>query len=232
MPFTAIIPNVYELSLGPIHLYLLEDDNGLTLIDTGYKNSEQKIVAAVEALGKKPTDIHNIVLTHCHPDHAGSLAALKKITRASAWMHREDAEIVRGNAKIVLSQPAPGLVNAAMYRMFIKNVPPFIPATEIEHEIQDGETLPIAGGLKAIHTPGHSAGHIALLLPRDGGLLFVGDACSNMIGFGYSVVYDDIEEGRRSLAKLAQFDFEAACFSHGTAQKQGADEKFRARWVM
>ena len=100
----------------------------------------------------------------------------------------------------------------------------------VEHEVGDGEVLPF-GGLRAVHTPGHTAGHLALLLPRDGGVLFVGDAASHMTHLGMSMIYEDVAEGRRSLAKLAALDFEVACFSHGRPMVGGADRRFRARWA-
>ncbi len=100
----------------------------------------------------------------------------------------------------------------------------------VEHEVGDGEVLPF-GGLCAVHTPGHTAGHVALLLPRGGGVLFVGDAASHMTHLGMSLIYEDVAEGRRSLAKLAALDFEVACFSHGRAMVGGADRRFRARWA-
>lgn len=230
MPPAPIFPGVYALALGPVNVFFVEDGPHLTLIDTGYENSEQRILEAAQALGRSPTDITNIVVTHCHPDHAGSLAALKAQTQAAAWMHRADAEVVRGRTPMQRSTPAPGLLNQILYRIFIKNVPPHVPPAEIEHEVGDGDLLPLAGGIQAIHTPGHSAGHMAFLLPRDGGLLFAADACSNLPTLGYSIVYDDIAEGRRSLAKLATCTMSAICFGHGRALKAAGVPKFRRKW--
>lgn len=52
-----------------------------------------------------------------------------------------------------------------------------------------------------------------------------------MLGLGYSVGYEDLEEGRRSLAKIAALDFEMACFGHGKAITQGASGQFRRKWA-
>jgi glyoxylase-like metal-dependent hydrolase (beta-lactamase superfamily II) len=230
MPLRSIFPHVYALAIGPVNVFFIEDGPDLTLIDTGYERSEQPILDAVREMGRQPDDITNIVVTHCHPDHAGSLAALKQHTFAATWMHQIDAEVVRGHTPMVRSTPAPGILNQILYRIFIKSVPPYVPAAEIDHEIQDGEVLPIAGGLEAIHTPGHSAGHMAFVLQRDGGLLFAADACSNLPFLGYSIVYDDLEEGRRSLAKLAALDVAAVCFGHGRALTGTGVDTFRRKW--
>ena len=61
----------------------------------------------------------------------------------------------------------------------------------VAHEVSDGDVLPF-DGLRAIHTPGHTAGHLALLLPREGGVLFVGDAASNMLHAGLSPLNEDV----------------------------------------
>ena len=227
--FRLIFPKVYALGLGPINLFLIEAEGGLTLIDTGYQNSETRILAALQQLGRQPADLKHIIITHCHPDHAGSLAALQRLTHAPAWMHPADAPVVRGEKTVPPPVVAPGWKNALLFRLFIQNVAPQVPAAVIEHELQDGQTLPFADGLRAIHTPGHSAGHLALLFPHAGGLLFVGDACSHMAGLDYSIVYDDLEEARRSLAKLARLDFRAVCFSHGGLLTDA--RRFKAKWA-
>ena len=95
--------------------------------------------------------------------------------------------------------------------------------------MHDGETLPFAG-LKAVHTPGHTAGHLALWLPRDGGVLFVGDAATNFGRLSWGPIYEDVDQGRESLAKLAALDFQVAAFSHGRTIRARAGERFRARW--
>lgn len=230
MPFKPVVPQVYELSLGPVNLWLIEDPAGLTLVDTGYAGQETAILTALRQLGKQPGDIRNILLTHCHPDHAGSLAALKQITGAQTWMHSADAGVVRGSAQLQLAQVSPGLLNAILFRLFIKNTPAQFPPAEIDHEVQDGDLLPMAGGIRVVHTPGHSPGHCAFLLPQQGGALLIGDACSNMAGLDYSIVYEDIALGRASLRKLAAIACQAVCFSHGKALKDQQVRSFQQKW--
>lgn len=146
-------------------------------------------------------------------------------------MNPIEADVVRGTTTMNRSTPSPGIINQILYMIFIKNVPGIVPAAETDHPIQDGDVIPVGGGLKAIHTPGHSSGHTSFLLQRDGGLLFAADACANMMGLGYSVVYDDHAEGRRSLAKLAKVEAAAICFGHGGVLKGSGVEKFRRKWA-
>ncbi len=100
----------------------------------------------------------------------------------------------------------------------------------IEHQVNDGDMLPFAGGIKAIHVPGHCAGQLAFLWQQHGGVLFAADTCSNVIGLGWSLGYEDLEEGKRSLRKLGQFDFQVACFGHGNAIMHEACAQFRKKW--
>jgi glyoxylase-like metal-dependent hydrolase (beta-lactamase superfamily II) len=230
MTVTQIFPGVHNLSLGAVNCLLIEDGEQLTVIDTGYAKSEAAILAAAQGLGRPPSAITQIVLTHCHPDHAGSAAALQRRTGAQLWAHHADAEVVRGHVPMVRSQPSPGLSYKILYWLFIKNVSPEIETTEIHNEISDAQVLPISGGLRAIHTPGHSAGHLAFVLERDGGLLIAGDACSNMASLDYSIVYDDFAAGQRSLAKLTAVPCQTICFGHGKPLSGPAVERFRRRW--
>ncbi|MBC8159649.1 MAG: hypothetical protein H7Z42_00395 [Roseiflexaceae bacterium] len=133
---------------------------------------------------------------------------------------------------LVRSRPAPGLLNQVLFRVLIKNVPAQVPIAVVAHEIGDGDGQHIAAGLRAIHAPGHSAGHTAFVLQHDGGLLFAADACSNVVGLGYSIVYDDLAEARRSLAKLAQEQVSAVCFGHGQALAGAAVRTFQRKWAL
>ena len=226
MAYTQIVEGLWQISLGPVNAFLIDDGHDLTLIDTGLPSSEDKIVAAIAATGKNVTDLKHIIVTHCHPDHSGSVAALKRMSGARVYMHPLDAAMVRKGEAARPMTPAPGLLRGLMYRLFIPKKPTPIEPCVIDQEIDDGSELPIAGGLKAIHIPGQCAGQVALLWPRRR-LLFAADACANMPTFGYALCYEDLEEVKRSLLKLAALDFDAAVFGHGSPIKTGAAQKFR-----
>jgi glyoxylase-like metal-dependent hydrolase (beta-lactamase superfamily II) len=232
MSVKVVVPGLWEVSLGFVNAFLLESDDGLALIDTGFADSSGKILEAVRAIGRDPAQIRHILVTHCHSDHAGSLAELKRLTGATAAMHREDAAMVRAGKALRPLEPAPGLFNAFVCRFLIPSAPTEIEAAAVEHEVGDGEVLPIAGGLRAIHVPGHCAGQIALLWPRHGGVLIAADAAANVVGLALSPLYEDLDEGRRSLAKLASLEFEVACFGHGRPIRSGAGARFRRMWSL
>ena len=228
MPWKKITADTYELGMGAVNIWLVEGPTGLTLIDTGYPAKEGAVLAALAQLGKQPADVHHILLTHGHPDHAGSLAAFKAASGAEAWAHSLDAQVVTGRRELAVGRVSPGLFNTILFNLVIRSSPAAYPRAAVEHEIA-GDALLAAGGIRAIHTPGHTAGHLAYLTP--GGALLIGDACSNLVGLDYSIIYEDIDAGRRSLAKLAREKPEAVGFSHGKALRGSAVAKFQAKWA-
>jgi len=119
---TQIVKGLWQISLGGVNAFLI-DDGDLTLIDTGLPKSEDKIVAAIEATGKKVTDLKHIIVTHCHPDHAGSVAALKRMSGARVYMHPTDAAMVRKGESARPLSPSPGLLRGLMFRLFIPKEP-------------------------------------------------------------------------------------------------------------
>jgi len=227
-----IVPGVYAISLGIVNAYLLDAD-GLTLIDTGTPGSAPKILDAVRSLGRQPSDIRQIIVTHAHGDHTGSLRALKAATGAPAYMHPADAALIRRGIAGRHIRPGPGLLARIVIPLLLMRGQPDqrVDPAEIEHKVQDGDVLPIGGGLRAIHVPGHCAGQLAFLWPHAGGVLFAADAVANMLGrLGASILYENLEQGMRDLYTLAAVDFATACFGHGRPIVGGASERFRQKW--
>jgi glyoxylase-like metal-dependent hydrolase (beta-lactamase superfamily II) len=223
-----VVPGLWMVRLGIVNVYFV-DDGGLTLVDTAMAGSADAVLAAVSELGHRPEELDRIVVSHAHPDHSGSLAALKRATRAEAWMHGLDAALVRRGLCARPMTPSPGLLPWMAAKLFMRGAGPQVEPHEIEHELQDA-TVISGTNLTALHAPGHCAGQVALFWPRHGGVLFVADAASNMGGLGRSLVYEDHELGLRTLSRLAALDFEVAVFGHGRPITKKAAAAFRARW--
>ena len=229
MAVRQVVPGVHMIAVGPVNTFLIESNDGLALIDTGLPGSADPIFKGVAELGKPRSAIRHILLTHAHPDHIGSFAALKNATGAAAYMHRTDAPIASSGKGFRPMKAAPGLRTGILFRLFVRLDRVIEPAT-VDHHVEDGEQLPIAGGLTAIHVPGHCAGQVAFLWGQRGGVLFAADACSNMMGLGWSLGYEDFEQGRRDLSKLGGLDFQVACFGHGKPILKNASRKFQQKW--
>jgi glyoxylase-like metal-dependent hydrolase (beta-lactamase superfamily II) len=228
MDAKQVVPGLWEVKIDFVNAFLLDTGDGLALIDTGIPGSAPKIQEALRSIGRQPTDIRRILVTHCHSDHSGSLAEMKRLTGAPATMHPIDAAMVREGKAMRTLKPAPGPFNAFVCRFLLPGAPGEIEPAEIEREVQDGETL--AGGLRAIHVPGHCAGQLAFLWPEHGCVLIAADAAANVVGLVLSPMYEDVDEGRRSLSKLAAREFEVACFGHGKVIESGASRRFARKW--
>lgn len=222
---------MYQLGNDRINAFLIDDgDAGLTLIDSGYPKHADAIIEAVRFIGREPSDLKNILITHAHSDHLGSA---KRLSGGSTpiSMHPADGDIARAGVYHLTMKPGPGILNGILFRILMNDKPAEFPAFEPDVDLKDGDVINVAGGIEVIHTPGHTAGHVALLWKRDRGLLFVGDAAGNLMGLNYMIGYDDIAEGRASLTKLAGLDFEAAVFGHGKPMLSGASQKFAKKFT-
>lgn len=227
-----IIPNLYSVTYtiptGSVNAYILKAADGLTLIDTGYTDGGQRMLTALRELGHAPTDVRHILVTHAHSDHAGSLAALKQATGARAYMHPTDSPMVRqGDALRPDTHGTPGWPNQLAFALGVRLLARTIPPAAVDQPLNDGDTLPIAGGLQVIHVPGHSAGQVALLW-QSHGILFTADAVVNLLGkLRYGPVVEDFPQLQASIHKLHRFNFDVACFGHGAPLTTRADHALR-----
>lgn len=232
MSVKQIVPGVYQISPSYYNVYLIDSEE-LILVDVGDPKSANAIQSAVESIGRQMTDIRHVLLTHCHRDHAGGLAKVKQMTGAPVYMHPIAASAVRkGETRREYTKPAPGLINKLIVPVVsgLLTHGNGIEPADVENEVQDGDVIPIAGGIRAIHVPGHSAGQLAFLWEKNGGVLFAAEAAFNNFGITPSVVTEDYEEAIRSLKKIAALDFDTACFCHGNAIVHGASSRFKQKW--
>jgi glyoxylase-like metal-dependent hydrolase (beta-lactamase superfamily II) len=225
-----VVPGVYaieKLSMGRSYLYAEADR--LTLIDTGVAGKAERIFEAIEEIGRRPEDLRQIVVTHYHLDHVGSLADVVARTNAQVLAHVLDAPVVRGE------QPAAGPNPRGVWRLLA-----FLPKllmnnrvapSRVDRELNDGDEIDLDGGAKVVHVPGHTPGSIAVHLPRRK-LLFAGDAAGNALGLGppsgpLGMFNEDHAQADASFRKLAQLDFDVACFGHGKPLDKDASQAFR-----
>lgn len=224
-----IIPGIHKVDGTRIgHAYLVEGAERLALIDTGLARSTDAVLRAIAALGRRPEDLREIVITHCHADHMGSLAELAERTSAQVCVHTADAAVVRGDEP--MPEFKPGNVFAwAVLRVsaMMMGKPPR--PSRVDRELQGGDELEV-GDLKVVHTPGHTAGHIALHMPSKR-VLFVGDAVFNLPALGLrppmAMVSVDTAQAKESIRKLAGLECDIVCFGHGRALTREAAGRLR-----
>ena len=218
-----IVPGVHTIdSLGMGRAYLAIDADRVTVIDTGLKGSAERVLRAVESAGRKPQDVRQIVITHHHGDHAGSLAALAERTAAQVMVHALDAPIVRGE------RPPPGPSSGGLLKPLLARMAQAAPAARVDREMADGDEIDALDGVRVVHTPGHTPGSICLYCAKRR-LLFVGDAAANTFGLRGPVGWftEDMAQAKESIRKLAALDFEAVFFGHGRPIDREAALRFR-----
>ncbi|RME07775.1 MAG: MBL fold metallo-hydrolase, partial [Anaerolineae bacterium] len=124
--------------------YLLIGTDGLTLIDCDLPRRAQHILAAIARLGYTPRDLKRILLTHADGDHVGGLAALRAASGAAVYAHPFEADaLAAGRFPRPLRAPWWMRPLLALSARFFRVEPQPVDGT-----LQDGQTLPILGGLQ------------------------------------------------------------------------------------
>ncbi len=225
-PATQIVPTVWRIPTvgrSAVNSFaIVESDGSVTLIDCGLKSAPAKIVAGLAHMGKQVSDVNRIVLTHVHRDHAGGAAEMADRTGAVVAVHTGDAPYGRGGQ-------APPLDRTVLLGRLFNRAPAKHKPFEVGRELHNGELLDAGGGLRVIHTPGHSPGHVSLL-HEPTRLLITGDAIFNVLGLRYSMktFCTDFRLSQQTAHLLGELDYDVAAFTHGPEIKDTPREKIRA----
>ncbi len=145
--------------------YLVQEADGLTLIDTNMSGSQQAILEAAKTIA---LPITRISLTHAHADHVGSLDEVARLLpEAEIAFAPRTAEFLQGNLGLRPEEP-----QARLRGGFVAKT------TQATRLLAPGDRL---GSLRVVAAPGHTPDHIAFLDERDGTLL-AGDAFQTAAG--------------------------------------------------
>ena len=205
---------------------LVQDDGSVTLVDTGLKKAPARIVAALASIGKHPRDVTRIVLTHVHPDHAGGAAEMSRRTGAPVLVHGDDHGWARSGRISGGNDPS-----TRLGRLFARAGDGKVEAFEPGPALVDGQLLPGSGGVRVVHTPGHSPGHVSLLV-EPSRTLITGDALFN---FGFlrgarispSFLCSDFAMTKRTAHRLGEMEYDVVAFTHGPEIRDRARETVR-----
>lgn len=220
-----LAPGVWRIPLlgDYVNGFMLRDDDGqVTLVDMGLRSSGSKVMAALRSIGSGPGDVTRLLLTHCHPDHAGGAAHVQRETGRPVDLHADDAEYVRTGTQ-------PDADPSTRLGRLLRRLPdPKMETVTVGEEVTDGQVLTVAGGIRVVHTPGHSPGHAAYL-HEGSGVLIAGDAIFNVLGMRWPIrmLCSNFALTQKTAQRLGELEYTTAAFTHGPEIRDNGREAIR-----
>jgi glyoxylase-like metal-dependent hydrolase (beta-lactamase superfamily II) len=220
VPGKQVAPGVYCLGDDVVNFYLIEQADGLVLIDAGLPGHFAQFRGHLAGSGRSLGDIRAVLLTHAHPDHTGLASRLQE-AGAQIWVHQQDAAILRRGPRsaLRLAKPErsmlpyllgrPGAISTPLHlaRQGAFTAPK---VTNVRTFSADQRLEEVPGSPQAVAVPGHTPGSTAYLF-ADRGLLFTGDALVTYDGLtghrGPALVCRGFtHDGTAALASLDRLD--------------------------
>jgi glyoxylase-like metal-dependent hydrolase (beta-lactamase superfamily II) len=216
-----IISGVHVIPSVVVNVYLIVDDDGLTLVDVGLRGSEKRVLRYIAGLGHAPDTLKRIVITHSDGDHVGALAALEAATLVQAQGKpgaRVYASAIEAEA-IAAGRMSRPLKVGGLLKLLMSVTRPWFQAdpAQVDECVTDGQVLPALGGLRVVDTPGHTPGHVSYFAPS-ACILFVGDSLVSTGGrLRSSRGMNTWDEARalESVRKQAALGARIVCPAHG-----------------
>jgi glyoxylase-like metal-dependent hydrolase (beta-lactamase superfamily II) len=199
----------------------VDDDGQVTLVDAGTKRAPRRIVEGLEHIGTNTSEVTRIIATHAHADHVGGLNDLHGRTGARVAVHERDAAYVREGKGPVLDSSTLG---GRLIRRNRGATP-----TQVDEELTDGQVLDVAGGLRVLHTPGHTPGHVALL-HEPSRVLITADSIWNVrrrMSWPIKALCTDFTMTAKTAHVLGEVDYDIAAFTHGPEIRENARDAIR-----
>ena len=235
-----VADGVHRIEHAHVNLYLVEDDDGVTLVDTGFPSTYGHIESGLREIGRTERDVRAIVLTHAHFDHVGSARRVHRAWQVPVWSHRREQYLAahpyrykpeRARLLYPFRYPKSLLVLGRMTAAGALGVRGLADTTPFE----TGAELNVPGRPRVVFTPGHTFGHSALHLPGRNAVIS-GDALVTLDPYtcktGPHVVAGaattDSKQALASLSALAETGAGTVLPGHGEPWYDGADTAVEA----
>jgi glyoxylase-like metal-dependent hydrolase (beta-lactamase superfamily II) len=218
---------VYSLGHGKgghVHAFLLDAGGELSLVDTLFEGDARLVLEALRRLGRKPSEIRRIAITHAHRSHLGGLATLKRETGAPVYAHRWEADIVAGERRAqavsLVPHQSPKLIPFQLGLWLDR--PRHVPCP-VDELLDEGDAF---GPLQVLHAPGHSPGHLVFWWPERR-FLIAGDGIATWpdLSPGWKVFNLNHAQHKRTLTRIAALEAAIVGVGHGEPITDDATDK-------
>lgn len=203
---------IHTIKCGNVNCYLITNGKNAILVDTGKKESYNKIVNAC-----KQFNIKLIILTHAHVDHAENALALSNLWKVPIAINKKDQELIEDYSlqKLYANTILGKIVLLISLNLLNKRKIPKIKPTIF---LSEGDSLTSYGiNAKIIELPGHTNGSIGIDVESK--YLIVGDALMNMFYPTTSMIYHDKNKTIESAKKISKLNERIIYFGHGKPVK-------------
>lgn len=138
----------------PIQVWIVAEEDGVTLVDTGLSLMAGAILTEIERMNAGP--LKRILLTHGHADHVGGLKRILAQHDVPVYMHEQEIPYAEGD----LAYPGKSKAMTYVDKDILQPLP-----------VEKESGLAGIGSLKPYLTPGHSPGHVVYFHESDKVLL-------------------------------------------------------------
>jgi glyoxylase-like metal-dependent hydrolase (beta-lactamase superfamily II) len=223
-----------------VSVYVFGTGSGLVLIDTGWGDDGpwQALQAGLDSIGAGLADVRGVLVTHMHYDHIGLAGRVREASGAWVALHPADRDIVaQANARTAETaitgeaeflrhlgaseaEAAAAVGTPDAYEQFITMALP-------DRTLDDGDRADVPGwDLRALHTPGHTPGHLCFVDERSR-RLYSGDHILPRITPNISVTLAEpvfpLRDYLSSLEKVRDLDVDEVMPAHEWRFKGLAD---------
>ncbi|MDV8002742.1 MBL fold metallo-hydrolase [Rhodococcus sp. IEGM 1408] len=180
MQATEVADRVHRLAHAHVNCYLIDSDDGVTLVDAGLPSMWSLMLDTLRKLGRTPEDVRALLLTHGHFDHVGFARRARVELGGPVLVHPADNGLAAHPYSYTPQQ------NRFLYPLKHPRSLPVLGRMAIAgaltvkgidetSELSVDTALELPGRPVAMFAPGHTGGHCILHL-SDRDTVLSGDA--------------------------------------------------------
>lgn len=219
-----------------IYPVILKDETATLLVDCGYPGFGPLIEKRAADFGIALNNLTGLIITHHDLDHMGGAAELKdRFPLIKVYASSTDAPYVSGKQKSLRLEQAEAMLammpeeNKPWAHSFIQTLEAMKPV-EVDEQLDDGQVLPVCGGVQVIYTPGHMSGHISLFVQQSKTLIaadamVIEEGELNIANPQFTL---DMDAAIASVRKIKTLDIHRIICYHGGIMENNVPEQLDA----